>query len=434
VKECVRILQLPDCRLKWARPCAIVSAPPARGGAGLHAEASLDPYLKFLILVGLLFFAPKVLSRLAIPSPVTEVVLGAILGPLVLRVAGSNELLDALAGIGISALFLFAGLEVEAGELVSRKGPLLQHLAIQLLLFALAAGVALAAGLPPAVSVLTAVGVMSPSAGFILPALEAFDLPREAASWIQQKAIATELLAIAAVLVFANTGSRRDLLFGLGGIALLLAALPLVFALFHLLILPTAPRTELSFVTVLALGAAYLTHQLGVHQLVGAFVVGLAARRYLDWCSRRAVQVAPIRSALVSLRFFSAFFVPFFFFRVGVQLPEEAIGSAALLLAVILVAGAVPLRVAAVMFHRRWALRESWREARNAGLFLGPTMVFSLAVAEILRDRFSAPGWLWAGLVVYGAATTFLPLFTRQIRSTEYEDVLTDSPREMGHL
>jgi Kef-type K+ transport system membrane component KefB len=359
---------------------------------------------------------------------VTELLLGVACGPLGLALVGSGDLLRGLAGIGISALFLFAGIEVEVPELVARRRVILQHLGIQAGLFAAAAIAGAAFGLPAPVAVLIGVAVMSPSAGFIVPALDALGLPAATASWIKQKAIGTELMAIAAVLVFSNTASQRDLLVGLGGMLALLLLLPLVFLLFHGTILRWAPRTEFSFVMIVALLAAYVTHQLGVHYLVGAFVVGLAARRYLDWCAGRRLPVAPVRQAIHSFRFFSAFFVPFYFFGVGLLLPVGALTPAAFLFALVLLVAAVPLRVASVAVHRRHGLGESWREALNAGLLLGPTTVFSLAVAEILRARFAVEDWIYGGIVLYGAATSLVPLLSRRHVSTEYEDLLPIAP------
>ena len=55
---------------------------------------------------------------------------------------------------------------------------------------------------------------------------------------------------------------------------------------------------------------------------------------------------------------------------------------------------------------------------------MAPTTVFSVAMAEILLDRFVVEEWVVGGLVLYGAATSFLPLLTHVVRSTEYEDLV----------
>jgi Kef-type K+ transport system membrane component KefB len=386
----------------------------------------VDPYLQLLGLIALLFFLPKVLLRLGVPSPVTEMTLGVTFGPVVLGLIEPNDLLEALSGLGISALFLFAGLEVSVREIVERKRTMLQHALIQVALFAAAAWVAFSfsfeSDLPRAV--LIAAAVMSPSAAFIIPALESLGLSEDRASWVKQKAISTELLAIGVVLLFSNSASTQDMLIGLGGIVLLLAAVPLAFVGFHKTILKWAPGTEFSFVLIVALLAAYVTHHLGVHYLVGGFVVGLVARRYLRWCQQQGLAVKPVRSALTSFRFFSTFLMPFFFFLAGVRLPEGAISVQSCLFAGAMLLTAVPLRVGSVMVHRRIALKESWRDSWNIGLLLTPTTVFSVAMAEILMSRFTVSEWVVGGLVIYGAATSFVPLLTHKVLSTEYEDLM----------
>ena len=168
-----------------------------------------DPYLKLLGLVALLFFLPKVLQRLRLPSPVTEMVLGVAFGPKLLDVELPAQMLSGLSAFGISSLFLFAGLEVEVDELSHRKRTLLQHLSIQVALFVAAAWVGVQAGLDLAAAVLVAVAIMTPSTGFILSSLDALGLSESVTSWIKQKAIVTEIVAILTVLVFVNTTSSR---------------------------------------------------------------------------------------------------------------------------------------------------------------------------------------------------------------------------------
>jgi hypothetical protein len=59
--------------------------------------------------------------------------------------------------------------------------------------------------------------------------------------------------------------------------------------------------------------------------------------------------------------------------------------------------------------HRRLALGEqSSRGIRVAGSML-PTLVFTLVLAGILRDRFDLAPALFGGLVVYAIGTTLIP-------------------------
>jgi len=74
----------------------------------------------------------------------------------------------------------------------------------------------------------------------------------------------------------------------------------------------------------------------------------------------------------------------------------------------------VPVRLVTVTLHRRLALKEPVREALKVAVPMLPTLVFTLVIAGILRDRYDIPGWLFGGLIVYAFVTTVLPaLVTR---------------------
>jgi Kef-type K+ transport system membrane component KefB len=370
----------------------------------------MDPYLELLVLVAALFFLPRALQRIRIPAPLSELSLGLALGPSGFALIEPSEVLDVLSGFGITALFLFAGLEVDLLELRERRRILAVHLLMQAGLVLAAAGAGIALGLEPPIAALVGAAVMSPSVGYIVSVLESAPTRPDLAVWVKQKAIAGELLAVAMVLVFANARTLTDLSIGLGAIAGLVVLVPLLILAFHRLILPWAPRTEFAFLLIVALLAAHMSHHVGVHYLAGAFLVGFIARLYLDRIQSGEIEVASLSEALTAFRFFSAFFVPFFFFLIGVRLTPEALTRKAALFACLLFVVAVPLRIALTMLHRRVGLAERWREALSVGLLLIPTTVFALAVAELLREQFGVAPWVYGGLVMYGAATGLVPL------------------------
>jgi len=377
-----------------------------------------------LTLVAGLFFLPKALQRFRVPAPLAELGLGVALGPIGAGWVQADDVLQGLSGFGISALFLFAGLEVDVSELNARRRPLVMHLLIQVLLVAVATWVGVRLGLATGVAVLVAAAVMSPSVGYIVAALESRPMPPELVAWIKQKAVAGELMAIALVLFFAKSTSLLELGKGLGGIAVLLLAVPAFILFFHKMILPWAPKTEFSFLLVVAILAAEFSHHIGVHYLVGAFLVGVVARHYLAWMSRRGLETGGVREALTAFRFFAVFFIPFFFFLVGLSLPQDAFSRESAVLAAALFVAAVPLRVVSTLAHRRLGLKEGWREAASVGLFLMPTTVFTLAVAEILRQRFQIADWIYGGLVAYGAATCLVPLLSPAGRPEGGDEIL----------
>jgi hypothetical protein len=62
--------------------------------------------------------------------------------------------------------------------------------------------------LPVRPSTLVALALLTPSAGFILDALDGFGLPESARFWIKSKAVATELVALTVLFIVLRSASR----------------------------------------------------------------------------------------------------------------------------------------------------------------------------------------------------------------------------------
>jgi Kef-type K+ transport system membrane component KefB len=186
----------------------------------------------------------------------------------------------------------------------------------------------------------------------------------------------------------------------------MVAFLPLVFRAFARVVLPYAPKSEFGFLLMVAVLCALITRQLGAYYLVGAFVVGLTAQRF-----REQLPAMTSEQMLHAVELFSTFFVPFYFFHAGLQLRASDFSAQALAMGVTLLLLLIPLRVFLVAFHRRASLGESMVSGTRIGLSIAPTLVFTLVIAEILRDRFAISQVLFGGLVTYTLANTLLPGF-----------------------
>jgi Kef-type K+ transport system membrane component KefB len=184
-----------------------------------------------------------------------------------------------------------------------------------------------------------------------------------------------------------------------------------VFQVFAVRVLPFAPKSEFTFLLILALICAYLTRHLGVYYLVGAFVVGVTAVRM----RKRLPELASPR-LLIGIDLFASFFVPFYFFKAGLHLETRYFSWRAISLGLAFVVLAVPLRVGLGSLVRRLLLGESLREGLRVGLSLTPTLVFTLVLADILRERYGLGDALYGSLVVFALGTTVLPgLFLRSM-------------------
>jgi len=365
--------------------------------------------LVYLALVVAVLLLPKVLQRTGIPAPVWALVLGVLAGQI-FPPSAHDPVIGLLATFGIASLFLFAGLEVEVSELRAAWRPLVVHLAIRsaaLLMLALLASYYF--GFEPRAAGILALALLTPSTGFILDTLPRLGLPEDAQFWIKSKAIAGELLALAVMFVLLNSESITNLLTTSAWLALLIVLLPILFIAFARWVLPQAPGSEFSFLIVVGIVAAYVTKQLGVYYLVGAFIAGLIARQLT-----RHVPELGRHDTMRALLLFAGFFVPFYFFHAGQEIPREALTWQSLGIGLALTAVFVPLRIGAIVTHRTLHLRESWHDALRIATPLSPTLIFTMVLAAILRDVFDIPASVYGGLLVYAVLTTLIPLLVRQ--------------------
>ena len=364
--------------------------------------------LVYLGLIFVLLLVPRVLQRFRIPAPLTTFSLGLAAGLLVPGLAADSSL-ALLAVLGISSLFLFAGLEVEPEAFRRARWPLLGHLALRAAALAAVGWAATHfAGLQWQAGVLLALALLTPSTGFILDTLAEQGLDEEERFWVAAKAVAGEILALVVLFFVVQSGSASA--FGLNSVALLalVAGLPLAFLLFGRYVLPHAPGAEFSLLVLVGLVAAWLTKQLGVYYLVGAFLTGLAARLL-----RGRMPLLASDDNLRAVRLFASFFVPFYFFYSGTRVPAEAFQWEALGLGLLLSALVLPARVGVQWAHRRMMFREPAAASLRVSITLAPTLIFTLVLAGILRERYGLPDTWFGALLVYAFASTALPAVMR---------------------
>lgn len=360
--------------------------------------------LSYVGLLFGLFVLPQVIARLRVPTAVTSFGLGAACG-MGFGLFREDVTVHLLATLGISALFLFAGLDVDAQDLRRGARVIVLHLVTRLFVYA---GVAWAVmrvfDLPPRPAALVALGLLTPSTGFILDSLESLGLSEPEKFWVKSKAIAAELLALITLFVVLQSTTVQQ--FAVSGLLLtaLVAVLPLVFRVFARRILPFAPRSEFAFLLMLAVLCAYATRKLGVYYLVGAFLVGVAAQRF-----REQLPALTSERMLHAVELFASFFIPFYFFAAGVDLKRENFGAQAFLVGVGLLLVMVPLRALPLMLQRRVMLKEPANISFRIGVSLMPTLVFGLVIVQILKERFLVSGPVIGGLVVYTLCTTLIP-------------------------
>jgi Kef-type K+ transport system membrane component KefB len=366
--------------------------------------ALLTTEIGYVALLFSLFVLPRVLQRLNIPSAVTSLALGAVSG-IVLNQFTHDSTVSLLSTFGIVSLFLFAGLEIDAQELRREGWILVEHLAIQSLgLLVVAFGLVWGLDLEPRAATLVGLALLTPSAGFILHSLDRLDATERERFWIRSKAVATEILALAILFVALQSTSTAKLTYSALALAGLVAILPLAFRMFAAFVLPYAPKSEFAFLVMTAVACGIATRELGVYYLVGAFVVGMSAQQ-----ARLRLPSLSSERMLHAVEAFSTLFVPFYFFHAGLELRSEDFGLGSLVAGGSFLAAGLPFRIFMGWIHRKWRLGESFRASARVNVPLLPTLVFTLVMAQILRDRFDVPSWLFGGLILYAIGNTLLP-------------------------
>ncbi|MDE2455037.1 MAG: cation:proton antiporter, partial [Burkholderiales bacterium] len=305
----------------------------------------------------------------------------------------------------IASLFVFAGLEVEPADFRRGGWPLIGHVVLRLASLAGVTWFAMRyADLGWQAGALLALALLTPSTGFILENLPSLDLDESERFWVRLKAISSELLALGLLFVVLQSGSGWQLLGSSAALAAMMLGLPILFIGLGRWVIPHARGSEFSLLVMVGVVASTLSYKLGVYYLVGAFLTGVVARSL-----RRRMPSLASDENLHAIRMFASFFVPFYFFHAGMGVPGGALTLKALAAGLALSLVFLPARIAMVWAQRRFIAGESARASLNVAVALLPTLIFTLVLATILRERFQIPDWLYGALLVYAVSSTLLP-------------------------
>mgnify|MGYP000648421922 CR=1 FL=1 len=363
-----------------------------------------------LLLIFALFVFPRFLTPFKIPTGITTFILG-VCASLFFDVFSHNSTIVVLSTFGIVSLFLLAGMDVDSKELWGHKKELGTHLFIALIfLIFVYIFVHFGLKLTGRSGFLFSLALVAPSTGFIISSLVSLNLNDDQKYWIKTKAISFEILALVAMFFVIRSASFFDLVLGSILIALMIFVLPYIFSFFAKHIAPYAPNSEFGFLLLIALLCASITENLGAYYLAGAFIVGIVAQRFEE-------QLPDIFSEKMigAIKIFSAFFIPFYFFKSGSSLKASDFSISALAYGAVLLIILTPVRYYSFILQRRYLFSESKNANHHVALNLLPTLVFGLVIANILKTKFQIPTFLYGALIVYTLGTTLLPILLRKI-------------------
>ena len=334
---------------------------------------------------------PGVAALLRLPAPVLEIIFGIILGKSFLDLQLCGQWLSFLAQLGFLMLMLHAGMEIDFKAL-GRQRP--GQLAFQLLVFAVSAGLAVAAALLLGRGLFMALVLSTTSLGLVLPSLKETGLTKTPlAQTILIAATLADFLTLLALTFYdswVSHGFTWNLVLPLPmfvgfGLLLWLGRLWAWWRpeLAERLLLSDDPQergVRLSL-AVLFLFVA-LSELIGLEPVLGAFMGGCV----ISFVMREKAQ---LQSKLSGLSF--GFLIPIFFIHVGMQFDlarlsgPDSLGFALLLLGVAMGVKMLP----GLMFLLQGL---GWRGSLQTGLLLSARLSLIVAAASIgLRQGLLSP-------------------------------------------
>jgi Kef-type K+ transport system membrane component KefB len=360
--------------------------------------------VNLLFIFGLLVI-PRAMQRFRIPAPLSCFLFG-IAASIFFKNAVDNQVLSAVSTLGIASLFLFAGLEVDMPEITRQLPRLFSHLGTRGLFLGGSIWLSihyLHLAWQPAS--LLALALLTPSTGFILDTLPASGLDSSEQSEVTIRAVAGEILALLVLFVVSQDSATKFALSS-GALLLLIVLTPFFYIALAKFVLPFARGSEFSLLIMVGVICAIITRTIGVHVLLGAFIAGLVAGLL-----KHRLPTVVSEENLRAVRLFSSFFIPFYFFHEGLDVPTGALVFKALLYGLTISLVVLPLRIAKNCLVCLYFCRRNRQGGLRVAIALTPTLIFTLVIAGILRESFHISDALYGGLLVYAAVATILPSF-----------------------
>jgi Kef-type K+ transport system membrane component KefB len=272
-------------------------------------------------------------SRFAPPVVVVELLLGIVVGPEVLDLAGTDSFIEFFSNLGLGMLFFFAGYEIDFERIRGR--PLKLGAWGWLLSIALAYGIGGALALAGIVlSFLYTGSAMATTAiGTLIPILrDNGELKTKFGTYLLAAGGIGEfgpILLVTLVLSTSNPLHESVILIAFVALALAMALVSVKLAWRGWPALErtfeTSSQLAVRITVVLVFGLVLLASKLGLDVLLGGFVAGMIVRLAL-----KGHELQVFESKLTAVGF--GFFVPFFFITSGIEFDLGALGSVTALL------------------------------------------------------------------------------------------------------
>ena len=361
----------------------------------------------------------ELFKRLGQPALVGEILAGIVIGPSLLGLVEPDETLEVFAELGVVFLLFWVGLETRLSDMRDVGATAARVGALGVVVpFAAGYGAGLLLGKSGATSVFLGAALVATSVGITSAVLiELQALATTAARTILGAAVIDDILAMVLLAVAVGVAAEGGVDLASITVVIALAVGFVVFVaiggtrlvarwpdVFHA---PRFSESPLLPAVILCLGLAAFAAQIGLAAIIGAFLAGMVVAETKDRHDFEE-EVAPLY----------AFFPPFFFVFIGLEVELDAFTDAGTLA---LLAGITALAFA-TKFGAAWvAARPMGREdARVVALGMVPRGEVGIIVAGIGATAGVVEADLFAVIVGMSIATTLIipPLLRRALART----------------
>lgn len=275
-----------------------------------------NPVLQFSLILFIVLFAPLLLNRLRIPSLISLIIAGAVVGPHGFNLMARDSSIILFGTVGLLYIMFMAGLEIDVADF---KKNTRNSFLFGLYTFTIALVTGIGAGMLllglPLLSATLIGSIFASHTLLLYPVISKLGIARNRAVNIAVGGtIITDTLAL--LLLATVTGMSSGDLSSSFWIRLVLSVI--AFALVVLLLFPVAARwffkhfddsvLQYLFVLALVFMAGFLAEAAGVEPIIGAFFAGLALNRLIPHTSPLMNRVRFVGNAI---------FIPFFLIGVG---------------------------------------------------------------------------------------------------------------------
>ncbi len=382
----------------------------------LAASAGVaDVLVDLFVLLVAAKIGDEIFKRIGQPTIIGEILAGVLVGPALLGWVEVGETIEVFAELGAIFLLFWVGLETKLDDLrdVGRTAGLVGVLGV-VLPFAGGAGLAVALGEETAVVLFAGAALVATSVGITSAVLAELGIvTAPAGRTILGAAVVDDILAmlILGVAVGIAGGGGAD--YASLAVSTVLSILFVAFVALGgtrfmqrrpgILKEPRFSESPLLPAVILCLGLAAFSAQIGLAAIIGAFLAGMVVAETREQ--------HPIEEEVAPLY---AFFPPFFFAFIGLQLvPEKYTDGRTLSLLIAFTAIAVVTKFAGAWLGARSL---GAREARIVGIGMVPRGEVGIVIAGVAIAEGAVDDEFFAIVVGMSIITTLIaPLVLRAV-------------------